>query len=141
MWIKTRDIRDAVVTAAKLASTLDFAGKTFKVDTISESTAAAGVTVDGVLLKDGLVSRASIPAAGFKIAVIAGGAAGDHTVTGITTADDLLEVLYFAGGGVDITDVSDLAGEFAISGADTINNGGGTNTTGGKLVVRYLDRA
>jgi hypothetical protein len=34
---------------------------------------------------------------------------------------------------------SDLTGEFSITVADTINNGGGTDTTGSILVVVYED--
>lgn len=54
-YIRTGDLRDEAVTAAKLADTLDLTatGTTLKTDSISESTAATGVTVDGVLLKDG----------------------------------------------------------------------------------------
>lgn len=70
--------------------------------------------------------------------VIAGGAAGDHTVTGIETGDALRAVLF-----IDATDASetysDLTSEFSISAADTINNGGGTDTSGGALIVVYED--
>ena len=51
----------------------------------------------------------------FKTAVISGGAAGDHTVTGIAADDQLVEVIYFAGAGSDVTDVADLTSEFTIS--------------------------
>ena len=72
-------------------------------------------------------------------ALISGGAAGNHTVTGIKTDDELFLVLYLAGAGTDVTDVSDLTGEFSISADNTINNTGGTATTGGKLLVLYYD--
>lgn len=54
-YIRTGDLRNKAVTAAKLADTLDLtaAGKTLKTDIIAESTAGSGVTADGVLLKDG----------------------------------------------------------------------------------------
>lgn len=54
-YIRTGDLRDEAVTAAKLADTLDFTatGTTLKIDVIAESTAAAGVTIDGTKLKDG----------------------------------------------------------------------------------------
>ena len=77
----------------------------------------------------------------FKTAVVAGGAAGNITVAGIQTTDELLEVLHFAGAGTDVTDLADLSSEFSISAANTINNTGGTASTGGKLLVRYLDRS
>ncbi len=75
-----------------------------------------------------------------RVAVVAGGAAGDLIVTGIDTGDHLLEVLQYAGAGIAVTDVADLTSEFAITADDTINNGGGTNTTGSKLVVRWIAR-
>ena len=40
-----------------------------------------------------------------------------------------------------VVNVLDLSAEFAISGAGTIDNTGGTNTTGGKLAVLWLDRS
>ena len=73
-----------------------------------------------------------------RTTIIAGGAAGDHTVTGIEVGDALRAVLH-----IDGTDASetydDLTIEFSITGADTINNTGGTDTTGGGLVVVYED--
>lgn len=72
-------------------------------------------------------------------ALINGGAAGDHTVTGIATGDVITQILYFAGAGSDVTNVSDLTGEFTISAANTINNTGGTSTAGGKIQVLYQD--
>lgn len=74
-----------------------------------------------------------------KAAVISGGSAGAHTVTGITTSDELVLVLQVAGAGTDVTDIADLTSEFSITAGDTINNTGGTDTTGGKLLVLYLD--
>lgn len=71
--------------------------------------------------------------------VVTGGAAGDHTVTGIATTDELVLVLYFVGAGTDVTDITDLTSEFTITAANTINNTGGTATTGGKLLVLYLN--
>ena len=72
-------------------------------------------------------------------AVVAGGAAGNFTVTGIQTADELLLVLHVAGAGSDVTDIKDLTSEFSITAANTINNTGGTASTGGKLLVLYYD--
>lgn len=76
-------------------------------------------------------------AGGFtKMALIAGGAAGDHTVTGIADGDELVAVWEQDGTSGLLTDRTD---EFSISAADTINNDEGTPTTGDKLVVVYLD--
>jgi hypothetical protein len=72
-----------------------------------------------------------------KHAVLTGATSGDVTLTGIGTLDELDEVLYFAGAGTSVTDVTDLTSEFTITATNTINNAGGTSSTGGKLVVRY----
>lgn len=77
----------------------------------------------------------------FKSAVIAGGAAGSHTVTGIKAGDELITVIRFVGAGTDITDVADLTSEFDVTADDTINNTGGTATTGSKLLVLYISRS
>jgi hypothetical protein len=71
--------------------------------------------------------------------LITGGAAGNHTLTGITTADAIISVMYFAGAGTDVTNVSDIGSEFTITATNTINNAGFTNTTGGKFIVTWLD--
>lgn len=77
----------------------------------------------------------------FKMVVVAGGAAGNFTVTGIATTDELIGVLHVAGAGTAVTDIEDLTSEFSITAADTINNTGGTASTSGKLLVFYVDRS
>lgn len=64
--------------------------------------------------------------------VATGGAAGDITVTGINLGDKLSLVL-------NLTDLVDLTSEFSITAANTINNAGGTATTGDALLVCYFD--
>ena len=70
------------------------------------------------------------------VTIIAGGSAGAHTVTGIATTDTLFGVIE-----MDFTDASetgaDLLSEFSITGANTIDNTAGTDTTGGFLLVFY----
>lgn len=63
-------------------------------------------------------------------AAIAGGAAGNLTVTGITTSDTLVAVLNLTAGG-------NLTSEFTITATNTINNALGTDTTGLILLVVY----
>lgn len=75
-----------------------------------------------------------------KVAVIAGGAAGNHTVTGIRVGDELVSVIHVAGAGTDVTDIANLTSEFSVSADDTINNTGGTSSAGGKLLIHYIDR-
>jgi hypothetical protein len=124
-----------------------------------------GFTMAGFLSKTELES---LLAGAVKTTVIDGGAAGDHTVNGIAVGDALRAVLKLdvavsvpadtsgttevaeinaggdlavgAGGNVPRAwDVEDLTGEFSIAGADTINNAGGTDTTGAVRVVVYED--
>lgn len=75
------------------------------------------------------------PGTGTKFAYIDGGAAGDHTVTGIATDDELIAVMHETPG----TSFADLTSEFSISAADTINNDTGTDTSSDKLWVFYND--
>lgn len=150
-----------------------------------------GFTMGGFLSKAELES---LLAGAVKTTVIGGGAAGNHTVTGIKVGDALRAVLKLDvanaqhgaiahGAGANpvahttaelpaLTDhddnptyhtahpaadivaavadhaamthtrtwsAADLTSEFSIAGDDTINNAGGTETTGAVLVVVYED--
>ena len=76
----------------------------------------------------------SIKRAGIRLAVIAGGAAGDHTVTGIKTRDILIGVLVHKNSAA----LEDLTDEFEITDDDEINNTGGTATSANnQLIVFY----
>lgn len=70
-----------------------------------------------------------------KQKLIAAGAAGNHTVTGIEVGDEIISVTNFDADG---TSVNDLTSEFTVTAASTINNTGGT-ATDGKLQILYLD--
>ena len=74
-------------------------------------------------------------AAATVITSVTGAAAGDHTIT-IDAADILFSV-------VAVNDTThaivDLTSEFVVTATNTINNTGGTNTTGYHLVVTYTD--
>lgn len=76
---------------------------------------------------------------GIKQTVIDGGAAGNHTLTGIATEDHLISVVHIEGSGTALTGAADLTAEFSITAADTINNTGGTSSADGVLVVLYFD--
>lgn len=78
------------------------------------------------------------PGRRLKFYLAAGATAGDVTVTGVATTDTLVSVLVFTTA-ASIATVADLTAEFTISGADTINNGGGTSTANNQLVV-IVDR-
>ena len=67
-------------------------------------------------------------------ATIAGGIAGDHTVTGIKTTDTLVAVVHID----DTTHVgTDKTSEYTISAADTINNTAGTSSASTHVAVAY----
>lgn len=87
---------------------------------------------------DSDAAAASLPRAALKSKIIAGGAAGDHTLAAIAVGDALVSVLRHIGAGVAVTDVTDITAEFAIA-AGKITNALGTDTTGDKLHVLYND--
>ena len=101
-----------------------------------------GFTMAGFLSKTELES---LVAGAVRTTVIDGGAAGDHTVTGIAVGDALRSVLkldFTLAEGTPNTRTwvaEDLTAEFEITAANTINNAGGTDTTGAVLVVVYED--
>ena len=80
-----------------------------------------------------------------RVSIVAGGAAGDHTLTGIKAGtgkggaqrgDQLISVLHQDGtSGILV----DLTSEFSITADDTINNTGGTATTSDFLIVIWVD--
>lgn len=77
-------------------------------------------------------------ATGVKSAVIAGGSAGDLTVTGITTNDRLVGVIRLNRDSTAANvNIDALTTEFTITATNTINNVGGTATTGDSLLVLY----
>ncbi len=78
-------------------------------------------------------------ASGLKVALVAGGAAGNHTVSGIATEDRLVAVLH-ASTAVSIATVADLTSEFSIASANTINNTT-TDTSSDQLWVVWEDRS
>lgn len=113
---------------------------TVDMSTLTYSSGAGEVDADGYIKPGVILNRAGdrITAAegGQTTASVAGGAAGDHTVTGITTDDEILEVISEnTTSGVS----TNLTSEFSITGTNTINNAGGTSTAGAVLFVRYLD--
>lgn len=63
---------------------------------------------------------------------VAGAAAGNVTVTGIKTTDQILDVRATDG------TLQDITSEFSITAANTINNTGGTSTAAKVLKVRWI---
>jgi len=101
-----------------------------------------GFTMAGFLSKTELEA---LLAGAVRTTVIDGGAAGNHTVTGIAVGDALRAVLkldFTLTEGAPNTRTwaaSDLTSEFTITAANTINNVGGSDTTGAVLVVVHED--
>ena len=93
------------------------------------------------IITGGNVIPGAVPRGVVKQAVISGGAAGAHTVTGIKSGDTLISVLELSGGGTDITAVVNLTPEFSITADNTIDNTGGTATTGDQLLVTWSTQA
>lgn len=81
-------------------------------------------------------SQGKIKAGFIKQALVAGAAAGDVTVTGIKAGDELVSVLHNTAG-----TLADLTSEFSVTADDTINNDGGTATTGDQLWVTWLSKS
>lgn len=67
-----------------------------------------------------------------------GGAAGDHTVPGVLASDQIASVSAIAFTGGAPSAVTELAAEFTVAGDDTLNNDGGTNTTGMLVIVQLV---
>lgn len=70
-----------------------------------------------------------------KMDKAAGGNPGEHTLTGITTADAIRSVLSVS---FTAPSVTDLTSEFTAS-SGTINNAGGTTVAGETLLVVWVD--
>jgi hypothetical protein len=81
-----------------------------------------------------------------KFSALTEGAAGNFTVTGITTDDSILGVV---GWGVVLGEAApntiaitkfDLTSEFTITATDTINNGGGTTLADKLMLCIWWDK-
>ena len=88
------------------------------------------------MIEDGSITGSKI-ANPIKVSLISGGAAGNHTVSGIKTNDELIAVLEQHGTSGLLTDLST---EFSIKKADTIDNTGGTATSSDKLLIFYISK-
>lgn len=87
----------------------------------------------------GGVGQANLPAGFIQTDLVAGGAAGNLTLTGVAVGDELVFVGRFSTAAA-IATLTDLTAEFSITATNTINNTGGTATTGDTLMVIWVDR-
>lgn len=64
--------------------------------------------------------------------------AGDHTVPGIIATDQIAKIraIEFVGGAP--TNVHDLTSEFSVTGDDTLNNAGGTDTSNMLVIGTFV---
>lgn len=72
--------------------------------------------------------------------VIAGGSAGNHTLTGVAVGDELSGVLYAATADGKVSTITDLSSEFTILDDDVVENAGHTDTTSGYLIIGWIDK-
>lgn len=93
-----------------------------------------GIAANLPIAIGGTAGAFKVAAARESYAQIAGGAAGDHTVSAIKAEDRLISVLEEDGTSGKVTD---LTSEFSVTADATINNDGGTATTGDALLVRW----
>jgi hypothetical protein len=148
-------------------------GKT-ELESLTKKSALGGRLTRGFTMA-GFLSKAeleSLLAGAVRTAIISGGPAGDHMVTGIEVGDALRAVIALdpahthtvpadTSGTTEVAEInaagnlavgvggsiqsggaiapSDLTSEFLVTAANTINNAGGTDTTGQILVVVYED--
>lgn len=96
---------------------------------------AAGF-VDSGLLEDGAVTAAKLSPGFVKHAVLSGSTVGSFKLSGIDVGDSIVYVHEQDGTSGIITD---RTAEFKIQSKGYISNVNGTNTTGDKLLVFYLD--
>jgi hypothetical protein len=72
-----------------------------------------------------------------QVTIIAGGSAGSHAVPGLEFQDRPIALwMQDSTSGV----ITDLTSEIAGWGSNTINNSGGTDSTGNTLIVHWGDR-
>ena len=78
-----------------------------------------------------------------KDAVVAGGSAGDLTLDssyGLAADDVLAQVYYVELSGAVVAASADVTSEFSITGANTINNTGGTDLSDTVVHVKFFDQ-
>ena len=84
------------------------------------------------------ITKSKLAGGFLKVTLVTGGSAGNHTVTGITTSDEISWVGHLSTAAA-IATLADLTSEFSITATNTINNTGGTDTTSDQLMVIWLD--
>lgn len=114
-----------------------------RLDMYYEGTRVGHIDASGLSTASGTVSNSGVAKTGLptgflNVTLVNGGAAGNFTVTGIATADEIVFVGHFSTAAA-IATLADLTAEFSITAADTINNTSGTDTTSDQLMVMWVD--
>ena len=109
-----------------------------KEPSITASTALGTGTISSDEIADAAVTKTKLAGGFLKCNMISGGAAGDFTVTGIATTDQIVSVWHVSTAAAVAT-IADITAEFDITAANTINNTDGTATTDDQLIVFWLD--
>jgi hypothetical protein len=101
----------------------------------------SGLTANAaVLIGAGFgVGQANLPSGFLNVSLVAGGAAGNITVTGIAVGDELVSVLQFTTA-ASIATLANRTSEYSVTAPNVINNTGGTASTGDQLLVIWVDR-
>jgi hypothetical protein len=127
-----------LIEAAAVEEAIDLGSNGIKADVIAESTAAAGVTVDGLLIKDGSAAAATLAAQATKLA--AGGSFRSTEQTGTGSAQNIAHGLGTVPAAV-IHGLSEFAADEAVDvayGTHTTTNVVMTVTNGVKFYVLAL---
>lgn len=105
-----------------------------------EAVDSAATTTINVLIGSGSEpGQANLPSGFLKVNLVAGGAAGNLTLTGIAVGDEIAFVGVFTTA-ASIATLADLTAEFSVTAPNTINNTGGTSTASNQLMVVWIDR-
>lgn len=84
------------------------------------------------------IAKSNLPVGFLQADLIAGGAAGAHTVTGMAVGDEIVFVGMFVTA-ASIATLSDITAEFT-AGVNDANNAAGTNSTNNQLLILWIDR-
>ena len=118
-------------------------GPTYTAGKVGEAVAATALGVAPVTAAEAMAVGAAVASDADGKAVVArddalhsavidGGAVGELTVTGLAAVIHLSKTA-----ALGLSDIADLTSEFGLTAAGTIDNTGGTATTGGKLLVLW----
>jgi hypothetical protein len=138
--VDTAELADDAVTADKVADGAIDAAAKFAASVV-DNAAMADDAIDSAEIAAGAVDNTHL-SGGFLKVVAANGtdSAVDVTVTGIAVGDELVSVLSFDDDAVTgaFEALLDRTSEYVVA-ADTLTKAAGTDDTGNRLLIIYLD--